>query len=269
MAKLDLESSIEAIGTLALAEPAPLMPGMPGSEIMPENATATSDPWSDLRDVQEEHKAAINASNLIAFVEGVSAEQKGDVLDSTQFAARAADAEFNRGSQIREWYDAYVEVLTKMGWVIEGFAFQQSRHAEGAMLMSQEAIGVITAVATGNQLAILEAAIDSLGKMADDSRQIKLFDFNVSVETGGNFQIGAAEAADNGAIGMAMGAFYYRSNDNRRNVLFFGWGSQEIEMWTAAQRLVLDTTFYADLRDVVRQRLGEKSKDFVATIPII
>ena len=145
MAKLDLESSIEAIGTLALAEPAPLMPGMPGSEIMPENATATSDPWSDLRDVQEEHKAAINASNLIAFVEGVSAEQKGDVLDSTQFAARAADAEFNRGSQIREWYDAYVEVLTKMGWVIEGFAFQQSRHAEGALLMSQEAIGVITA----------------------------------------------------------------------------------------------------------------------------
>jgi len=269
MANMDLDSSRETIETLSLADPAPLMPGMPGSEIMPESAAGSGDPWSDLREVQEEHKAAINASNLIAFVEGVNTEQKADVLDSTQFASRAADAKFNRTSQIREWYDTYVEVLTKMGWVIEGFAFQQSRHAEGALKMSQEAIGIITAVATGNQLAILEAALDSLGKMADDSRQIKLFDFNVSVETGGNFQIGAAEAVDNGAIGMAMGAFYYRSNDNRRNVLFFGWGSQEIEMWTAAQRLVLDTTFYAQLKDTVRQRLGDKSKDFVATIPII
>lgn len=269
MGKTDTSASVDLIKTVTLS---PINPATPGFDRRDDDAGAQSageDPWKNLREVSDEQKAVINGSNLISFVSGLGMADKSDVIDSTQFASRAADAKFNRTSQIRQWYEFYVDVLTKLGWVTEGFAFKRSDHAEGTLKLSQEAIGIIAAVATGNQLAILKSTLDALKNMAGDSRQIQLFDFNVSVATGGNFQIGAAEASSNGAIAMATGAFYYRSNDSRKNVLFFGWGSNEIEMWASAQKMTLDPTFYASLRDPVRKRLGTTSAALVAGIPIV
>ncbi|XNO40715.1 hypothetical protein ACL2DZ_00110 (plasmid) [Sinorhizobium meliloti] len=268
MAMRDSSASIDLIQTIALSS----VPAITANAELEVRNRAEGepgdDPWKNLREVSDDQRAVVNGSSLISFVAGLDAVQMSDVIDSTQFAARAADAKFNRTSQIRLWYENYVDLLTKLGWVTEGFAFKKSVHNEGTLKLCQEALGIIAAVATGNQLAILKSTLDALKTMAGDSRQIRLFDFNVSVETGGNFQIGAAEDSGNGAIAMAMGAFYYRSNDQRKNALFINWGSHDIEMWTSAQKMTLDPTFYASLRDPVRQRLGTKSAALIASIQI-
>lgn len=228
-----------------------------------------ADPWEGLRERRADYKAAVDASNIVSFVDGLSAQQKSDVLDCMQFAERAANAKFDRGSNIELWYGAYLEVLGKLGWVTSGLAFDRKEHSEGKFKMSQEVIAIISAIATGNQLLVLKSALNALSNLADDSKQISLFDFSVSLEIGGNFQIGAAEANGDTSVAMAMGAFYYRSDDQRKNILFFSWGSHDVQMWTSAQQLTLDTTFYAPLRDTVRSRLGAKSEEFIANIPIV
>ena len=83
-----------------------------------------------------------------------------------------------------------------------------------------------------------------------------------------NFQIGAVQKADNGALSSAMGAFYFRSNDARRGFLFFAWGAQEVHFLTAAQKMTFNTTLYAPHREIVRQKLDASAPDFIAELKL-
>lgn len=260
-----LEDTLLEFETLDLA--IPHLPDFEGDEIFASGLDET-DPWEGLRQVNKKFKAVISSSNLISFVDGLDALEKRDILESTQFAERAANARFSRNNQIQEWYEYFAEVLSKTGWVSEGLSFKQTDSDTGNFDMSKHVLGVIAAVATGNQLAILNSAIDALSNMADSEQQIRWFDFSTTVDVGGNFQLGAAESAGDGIVSMALGAFYYRSSDRRKNALFFKWGRNEIDMWVGAQKMTLDTSFYAQFRELIRGRLGTTTTDFLARVPI-
>lgn len=229
---------------------------------------SVTDPWEDLREVNSKFKAAINSTNLVTFVDGLSADEKRDVLESTQFAERAANAKFDRVQEIRDWYGFFVSLLSNMGWVSEGLSFKEAKSDTATFDMSEQVLGIVKSVATGNQVAMLKGALDALAGMAE-SKEIRWFDFSTTVDVGGNFQIGAAESSGGGIVSMALGAFYYRTNDRRKNALFVKWGRNDIAMWAGAQKLTLDTAFYSQFRDTIRTRLGTASADFIARIPIV
>jgi hypothetical protein len=63
---------------------------------------------------------------------------------------------------------------------------------------------------------------------------------------------------------MAIGAFYFRSVDERKRFLFFRWGSQQVNFWTAAQRMTLNTDFYARRRADVIATLEADAAKFIA-----
>jgi hypothetical protein len=62
---------------------------------------------------------------------------------------------------------------------------------------------------------------------------------------------------------MVLGAFHFKATDARRRFLFFSWGAKEVEFWTAAQKMTLNTTLYAGHRDAVLNKLGEKARDYI------
>ena len=67
---------------------------------------------------------------------------------------------------------------------------------------------------------------------------------------------------------MALGSFYFRSKDARRNFLFFSWGKNDVNFWTAAQKMTLNTTLYATGRDVVKQKIEKTFDTFIAELKI-
>lgn len=212
--------------------------------------------------------AAVDANALLSFVEGVSPEERDDVLFSVQLAVRGASGSFDRFTQTEAWYRKYTEVLENLGWAAEQFAFARYDQDEGEMRMDQAALAVIAAIATQNQLAVLQESIEALGKLAEDDGTIRLFDFHTSTQASGNFQIGAVQRADNGALSLALGAFHFRSSDTRRRFLFFSWGAQQVNFWTSAQKLTLNTTFYTSLRERVRLKLGGDALDFISALEL-
>lgn len=115
-------------------------------------------------------------------------------------------------------------------------AFSRYEQSEGELRMDRAALAIISAIATQNQLAVLQQAVSALEALAEDDDTIRLFDFHTSSEMSGNFQIGAVQRANNGALSLAIGAFYFRSSDARRRFLFLSWGAQDVNFWTAAQR---------------------------------
>lgn len=218
--------------------------------------------------IPQDLQAAVDAGTLLSFVEGVSPQEKDDILFSIQLAQRGASGAFDRFTQTESWYRKYIEILENLGWAAEQMAFARYDQSEGELRMDQAALAIITAIATQNQLAVLQQAVTALEGLAENDKTIRLFDFHTSAEMSGNFQIGAVQKADNDALSLAMGAFYFRSLDARRRFLFFAWGAQQVNFWTAAQKMTLNTAFYASHRDAVQRKLAASAADFIAALEL-
>jgi hypothetical protein len=211
-------------------------------------------------------QAAVNVGSLLSFVDGTSAEEKDDILFSIQLAQRGASGTFNRFTDTQSWYQKYLEILENVGWTTEQMAFAQYNQSEGEFRMDKTALAIITAIATQNQLAVLHESVKALSALAESDGTIRLFDFHTLAQKSGNFQIGAVQKAANGALAVALGAFHFSSNDARRRFLFSAWGAHQVEFWTAAQKMTLNTTLYARHRDAVQRKLGASSDGFIAQL---
>lgn len=213
-------------------------------------------------------EGVVNVGSVLSFVGGVDEQEKNDVLYSVQLAQRAASGEFDRFTQTQFWYQKYVEILQNLGWAIDQFGFSRFDQGDGEFRMDQAALAIITAIATQNQLAVLGEAVKALAKLAEDDGTIKLFDFHSTQEGSGNFQLGAVQRSANGALSMALGGFYFQSVDERRRFLFFKWGAQKVHFWTAAQRLTLNSDFYARHRSEVTAMLDADASKFISGLKL-
>lgn len=211
--------------------------------------------------------ASINAGSLLSFVDGISAQQRDDVLYSTQFAQRAASAAHDRFRAPAAWYGKYMEVLGQLGWVSEQLAFARAAQKQQELRLDKAALQVIAAIASQNQLLVLQKAIGALEAMADGN-SLQLFELCSQHNGNGNFQLGSVQRSENGALAMAAGAFHFSSSDQRRRFLFLQWGEQQMQLWMAAQKLTLNTSHYAPLREVVRQQLGERARGYILDLPL-
>ncbi len=211
---------------------------------------------------------AVDANALLSFVVGVSPQEREDALYSVQLASRSASALFDRFKDTEAWYGKYIETLEKLGWTSEQFAFSKYEQAEGELRMDQAALAVIAAIATQNQLAVLNQSLEALKALAEEDGAIRLFDFHTTAETSGNFQIGAVQKSEDGVISMALGAFHFTSDDQRRRFLFFSWGERSVELWTAAQKMTFNAKHYARLRDAVEDKLGDAAELYIGELEI-
>ena len=218
--------------------------------------------------ISDKLRAAVDAGSIVSFVSGLSAEQMSDVLYSTQLAQRAASAKFDRFAKTKDWYRLYGDVLDRLGWVGEGLAFSQRDTSAGQFSMDKAALDVIATVAAGNQLAILVKTLDALKKLGAGDRALSIFDLQAMQELSGNFQIGAAQQAENGATSMALGAFHFHASDNRGRFLFFSWGAKAVEFWTAVRKMTLNPSHYADHRDAVIAKLKADAADYIDALEI-
>jgi lysophospholipase L1-like esterase len=225
------------------------------------------DPSSALGTHQQGLHAAVNASSVISFVENLTPGQKEDVLLSTLFAQRAADAKADPVTQRAAWYEVYMRIMGLLGWVRESAPFESSQKMKGNGSFDKVILATLAQVATGNQFKIVESAIEALRGLADDDGKIQLFDFETSSKIGGNFQIGSAEASGD-VISMALGAFTFSFKDKRQNILFVSWGKNELDYWLSAQKMSLSPTIYSALREVVISKLADTPKEVIADIDI-
>lgn len=216
---------------------------------------------------QQSLQAAVSASSVISFVENLTPAQKEDVLLSTLFAQRAADAKADPVKQREEWHTIYMDMLSLMGWTREAAPFEASQKMKGNGSFDKVILATLAQVASGNQFKIVESAMEALRGLATDDGKIKLFDFETSSSTGGNFQIGSAEAAGS-VISMALGAFNFNYKDKKQNILFVSWGKNELDYWLSAQKVTLDPNIYADVREIIRDKLSDTRKTLIADIDI-
>ena len=211
--------------------------------------------------------AAANAGSLVSFVGGLLQQNKEDVLNSTLLAQLAATKKYDRYKQTKDWYDFYINVLANVGWVVPAFAFRGFTPTGSSFKMNDAVLQILSAIATGSELAILTATMKALEENKDNQDAVVLFDSQSFPETSGNFQI-LPVSEDRGDIVMALSAMQFTANKHVTNFLWWKWTTTEVNIFQSAQKAVLNNIIYSKVRQEVINKLGDKAKTFIKDIEI-
>lgn len=211
--------------------------------------------------------AFVDKGSVVAFVAGVSGQNREDVLNSTLLAQLAADNKFNRETQVMDWYAFYTDVLGKVGWVSQGFNWQKYSSKQMSFTMDEAVLEIAEAAMTGQEELVLVAAMDAMKKLPKEDGRLKLFNYSASSDKEGNFQISVC-SEDNGAVAMKTMAFYFSADQSSTDVLFFNFSSASTTLNQATDAQTLNSTVYADVRQAVITKLGDNAKNFVLDLDI-
>lgn len=218
--------------------------------------------------VRDQEKGAfVDAGSLVSFVAGISGQTQNDILNSTMLAQLAADKKFDREQRTEDWYKFYKSVLEHMGWVVQDFAFTKYEASGKDLEVDKAVLSILAAVATQNELAVVQAAIDAAKSLADGDGRITLFDHFCASRTTGCFQIGVASET-NGAIALKLGSFQIRSSNQVTKILWFKFSTQNTQIYQGTQAATLNASLYSQFRTIVEQKLGERAKLFLGGLDV-
>ncbi|MCD5985690.1 hypothetical protein [Pseudomonas sp. CDFA 610] len=228
--------------------------------------SASASPLSDPQEGENGAVAAVAAGTLIAFTEGVSRQNKDDVMDSLLYATLVANEKFNPELQSDLWYGLFNKVLSALGWLSTNWSYARYRATQQRFTMDEvglEILGSAISAATlpgPASVAMLKVAKDAVTTLSAKKEPLRLFERQTKTHRGGNFRIAACAQSADGDVSLAMGAVAFSSNIGVTNVMFWEWQSSDVETYKGENSLVLNTRVYASVRDVVQKKLGDNAK---------
>jgi len=208
------------------------------------------------------------AGGLTAFTENVKGQAKQDILDATLFAQRAANNMYDRDNDTENWYKNYINVLSNIGFTLQGFNFHKYQAKGGSLVMSEAVLEILAAIATEGQSAVIQATMDVVRDLDSSDQRIELFYAQSSSYTTGNFQVYPCDQSSSGDVSLALGGFYFHTDVMRANFLFFSFGASNSYIYDGAQKAVLNSAVYSQLRSSISAKLGDTALELVASIDI-
>jgi len=217
--------------------------------------------------VDGKDQSMIVDNSLISFVSGLSAENRADILESTLLAQLGAKSKVPDEKDVIGWYNAYIEILTKIGWTIEGGEVQHFSAKANVVELQTVIIDILKAAFGSDLLEIVTKALEGIKSLADSNGKIEAFEKNTHSETNGSFQIGVATQEGN-AVCMNLGTFLITSTNRIKHILFIKFTKDETELQYASGKLTLDQKIYENVRNLVQNKLSGRATEFVTEIPI-
>jgi hypothetical protein len=210
--------------------------------------------------------ATMDYKSLQSFAAGVSKQRQEDVLNSLLLAQRGATASAPNDDQIMEWYKKYFEILTRIGWVIEGKNFTDFKTQHNIFEIDNALLEILGAIVTGDQLAILLKTIQSFKSLGKDDKRFLAFEKNTHTLQQGSFQLGLASEKNN-TISISGSAFILKTNDKITKILFFNSDRDAAEFKFRHIKATLNDGIFMNARDIINQKLGDVSS-FIAELEI-
>lgn len=227
-------------------------------------AAFEDDPFSDLPlDEPQPPSGAIDGNIIASFVDGVTGQQKIDVLNSTLLAQLAANYRFDREENPVEWTKFYRIVLENVGWVVPEFQFRRLKSSQARFTMDQVILHLFKGLLTQNQMETVQAAIDAVKALDEGDGRLRIFSRNSAEGRAGNFQVSSVGTSATGVLSMKLGAFGFKTNSNVTNVLWFSFSGNSTSMAVTSSTLALNEQVHDRLRDAILNKLGNRGLDFI------
>lgn len=215
-----------------------------------------------------EEQSFLSDKSLVSFVSGVTGQNRSDILNSTLLAQLAANKKFSIEEDMNGWYQAFVEVLTKIGWEIENADITKFEAKHSLFEVEDVIIDILTKAFGGNYIAIITSTLDALKKMSDkNDRKILAFEKNTHTLSKGCFQIALA-TEENNAVAMQLGTFLLSSTNEIKKILFIKFSKDKTTLQYSSRKATLNTDVYSAVRETVLQKLQQDVKEYITEIEI-
>jgi hypothetical protein len=122
------------------------------------------------------NQSAVVGSQIVSFVQGVTAERREAIVNSSLLAQQVATKKVPDRDQMFPWYDQYFDVLTNIGWVVQEKNFQEFHETSENFEAHKAILAVATTLlgAAPTALALVKTTLDALQSMDQDNPWITL-----------------------------------------------------------------------------------------------
>jgi len=218
-------------------------------------------------------QAAVVGSGVVAFVNGITEQQRSDIVNATLLAQLATKKKVKEPVDLGgvvAWYDNYFEVLSNVGFVVQdrGFA-EYSEAAKGFEI--HEAILEVAKVALGaapTALALVTKTLESLKSMDAESPWITLFHRESRSAKTARFQVTLVEPDASGGLLIQLMAFGLEATATVTQVLFFKFKKNEARLQHHSGKVTINSLVLESVRQSIAAKIVEHSKGFVAGLDI-
>ncbi|KAJ7936994.1 hypothetical protein B0H13DRAFT_2303312 [Mycena leptocephala] len=213
-------------------------------------------------------KAAVCASAIV-LLDGLTDQQRHDVLNSVLLAELAANHDYPKNSDENAsgWYRRLAAVLANVGWIVEGFPFTDVKLEESGGSIVRSALDMLEndTNVTKAQFATYARAIFTLLQAGGASKAEKVFDDSSlsSSRKWVTFMICSASVV-NGNVTLSIAAVVFSSSEEFQHALRYQWVNKTVSMKMALQTFTLNESVYRGTREIVKEKLEGRADYLVA-----
>lgn len=210
-------------------------------------------------------------SQIASFAQGVDPALREQIANGFLFAQQAANKQIDDPAlaSSKEWYQTYVDVLTKIGWTSEDDGTLERVIKGTALEVHKEIIPILT-LALGpaaSGAALILKVLEGLNKMNDNAPWIKLFSHESQRAKANQFQLSHVESVD-GAPRITLVNFELAAERSVTQVLFFKLDKSSAELRHTQRKISINEPIFSQVAPIIAERLAERAQKFVLEIDI-
>jgi len=218
-------------------------------------------------------QALVVGSQLVSFVPEILPEERSDIVNALLLAQLRAKKGVPLPSDlasVRNWYQQYFEVLSRIGFVIQQSNLQKYEE-KGEGFEAHEAVLEVAAtllVGAPTALAVLTTTLQALKKMDASSPWITLFNRESRSANTAHFQVSSAARDADGGVFVVLTAFALEAKSKITQVLFFKFRANEVTIENSAGKAAINSAVLAGVRQDIAKKLLGLTSEYIGDLDI-
>jgi hypothetical protein len=217
---------------------------------------------------QAKGQAQVVGAGLFSFVPGVEAGLRVAISDSALLAQLVADKAAKVDGDPIKWFDAYIDVLKNLGWVLEGGAWNDYSAGGQTSEVHEKIIGVLGVILGPGAVAltIVTSALNALKAMNEGSPWITLFSRETQKAKIARFQVAVVDQNNTGGVTISLLACLIEAKTSNTQVLFFKHRSSEASFKANNTKVSMSNTALQGLAGPIRQKVLAYQTSYLSSI---
>ncbi len=210
-------------------------------------------------------KVGKNFPSVIAFGDGLSAENRDAVMLGVEFAETVATSKHDIDKDPIAWLRSYAEAMKHAGWLtVGGHEYGSYSTKDTSITMDAIVLELISLVAGPNAATVASLMGLVLDKLQKNDPLMKLFERNSKRGTLARFRIMPCIESKEGipvTYLLSMHCDYSRSSGG---ALFWKWSSSQLDIKRLAKGVQFNKSSFERNRQLILDHLQGESEDFFA-----
>jgi hypothetical protein len=219
-------------------------------------------------------QAAVVGSEVVSFVQGVTPEQRGDIVHAcllAQLSAKAKTPAPDSLAAVRSYYHDYFAALGRLGFAGQAESFVANDDKGTAVEVHKAILEVATGLLktpSPTGLAVLASTLEALKSLAEDSPWITLFDRESRNARVARFQVSLVDKDPAGQLLLTTMAFGMEATSTVTAVLFFKVAKTTAKLEHHSGTSTIDAPVLATIREPLQEKLAAHVVDFVKGVTL-